>query len=141
MAEQIGTINHDINQSGNLKLWKFFAHLSSLAMLILIPYANIWGPLIVWKNKQKEYPELESDIKDEINFQITIDIILTIMFIGIIVLQMFISDIWGLYVIIPLFILMAIIFFVDVFLVVSKCMSIYQSGEYSPYPFSIPFWK
>lgn len=46
-------------------------HLSALAMLI-IPFGNIIGPLLVWLLKRDQYPEVDRQGKDALNFQISI---------------------------------------------------------------------
>ncbi len=46
-------------------------HLSALAMFI-IPFGNIIGPLLVWLLKRDQYPEVDRQGKDALNFQISI---------------------------------------------------------------------
>lgn len=46
-------------------------HLSALAGLLGIPFANIIGPLLVWQIKKNEYPSVDYHGKAALNFQIT----------------------------------------------------------------------
>lgn len=47
-------------------------HLSALAGLLAIPFANVLGPLIVWQIKKNEIPSVEIHGKAAVNFQLTI---------------------------------------------------------------------
>jgi uncharacterized protein len=66
-------------------------HVSSLAMLI-IPFGNILGPLVVWLWKKDEYSEVERQGKDVLNFQISmllymlISALLIVMVVGILLI-------------------------------------------------------
>ncbi len=68
-----------------------FCHLAALAGFI-IPFGNIVGPLIIWMLKKEEYPFVDDQGKESLNFQITVTIgyiiggILTVVLIGILVL-------------------------------------------------------
>ena len=55
------------------KQWGLFAHLSSLAGLI-IPFGNILGPLIIWQVKKDSLPFAADQGKEALNFNITIAI-------------------------------------------------------------------
>lgn len=46
-------------------------HLSALAMFIF-PFGNILGPLIVWLVKKDQYPEVDRQGKDALNFQLSV---------------------------------------------------------------------
>lgn len=71
--------------------WGMFAHLSALAGLI-IPFGNVLGPLIIWQIKKNEFPFVDDQGKEALNFQITVAIaavvsmILTLILIGILLL-------------------------------------------------------
>lgn len=68
-----------------------FCHLSALAGFI-IPFGNVIGPLIFWLIKKDEFPYVDQQGKEALNFQITVLIaaiissILTLIFIGILML-------------------------------------------------------
>ena len=51
--------------------WAMFAHLSSLAGLI-IPFGNFVGPLVVWMMKKDAMPFVDDQGKESLNFQITV---------------------------------------------------------------------
>jgi uncharacterized Tic20 family protein len=57
--------------------WAMLCHLSALAGFLL-PYGNIFGPLIVWLMKRAEMPQVDAHGKEAVNFQITVSIALTI---------------------------------------------------------------
>lgn len=50
-----------------------FAHLSSFVGY-LIPMGNILGPLIIWMMKKEEFPLVDDQGKEALNFQISITI-------------------------------------------------------------------
>ena len=66
-------------------------HLAALAGF-LIPFGSIVGPLIIWLIKKDEFPFVDEQGKESLNFQISVAIygivsaILIIVFIGIILL-------------------------------------------------------
>ena len=71
--------------------WAMACHLASIAGFI-IPFGNIIGPLAVWLIKKEEYPLVDDQGKEAVNFQITVLIIgivgavLTLVLIGFLVL-------------------------------------------------------
>lgn len=75
------------------KQWGLFAHLSSLAGLI-IPFGNILGPLIIWQVKKDTLPFAADQGKEALNFNITIAIaaiicgLLTLVLIGFLLLPL-----------------------------------------------------
>lgn len=66
-------------------------HLSALAMFI-IPFGSILGPLIVWLTKKDQYPEVDRQGKDALNFQLSLMLyafvagILVILLVGFVLL-------------------------------------------------------
>ena len=56
--------------SAEARQWALFAHLSALAGLI-IPFGNIIGPLIIWQVKKAEFPFVDDQGKEALNFNIT----------------------------------------------------------------------
>jgi uncharacterized protein len=50
--------------------WAMFCHLSAFAGFI-IPFGSIIGPLIVWSMKKDQYPLVDDQGKEAINFQIS----------------------------------------------------------------------
>jgi uncharacterized Tic20 family protein len=67
--------------------WMMLCHLSALAGVI-VPFANLVGPLIVWLTKRNEIPEVDVEGKEALNFQISMTIyflvsaVLTVVIIG-----------------------------------------------------------
>jgi uncharacterized protein len=57
--------------SNDAKMWSMLCHLSALAGF-LIPLGNIIGPLIIWQMKKNEYPQVDDQGKESLNFQITV---------------------------------------------------------------------
>ena len=57
--------------------WAMICHLSALAGF-LVPFGNIFGPLIVWLLKRAEFPMVEVHGKEALNIQITVAIAVAI---------------------------------------------------------------
>ena len=72
--------------------WAMLCHLSALSLYIGIPFGNILGPLIIWLMKKDEYPLVEKNGKESLNFQISVTIygiicgLLIFVFIGFLLL-------------------------------------------------------
>ena len=70
------------------KNWGMLCHLSALSTLV-VPFGSILGPLVVWLIKRNEYPFVDQQGKEALNFQITllipavVALLLTFVFIGI----------------------------------------------------------
>lgn len=52
--------------------WGMLCHLTSLSMYIGIPLGNIVGPLIIWLLKKEEFPFVDEQGKESLNFQISL---------------------------------------------------------------------
>lgn len=65
--------------------WAMLCHLSTLAGF-LVPLGNIIGPLVVWLLKKDEYPLVNDQGKEALNFQISILIYLIVSLILILAL-------------------------------------------------------
>jgi hypothetical protein len=57
--------------------WAMICHLSALAGF-LVPFGNVFGPLVVWLMKRAEMPMVERHGKEALNFQITVAIAIAI---------------------------------------------------------------
>jgi uncharacterized Tic20 family protein len=57
--------------------WAMICHLSALAGF-LVPFGNIFGPLLVWLLKRADMPMVERHGKESLNFQITVGIAVAI---------------------------------------------------------------
>ena len=53
------------------RTFSMLCHLSALAMF-MVPFGNIFGPLLVWMFKKDQYAEVNRQGKDALNFQISI---------------------------------------------------------------------
>ena len=71
--------------SSDERMWAMFAHLSALAGFI-IPFGSSLGPLIIWQIKKNEYPLVDDQGKEALNFQITMAIAFVASLILIVVL-------------------------------------------------------
>ena len=73
------------------KMWGMLCHLSALAGFV-IPFGNIIGPLVIWMLKKDEFPHVNDQGKESLNFQISLMIyiiaaaILIIIAVGILLL-------------------------------------------------------
>lgn len=63
-----------VDREKEARTWGMACHLSALAGLIGIPFGHIIGPLIVWMMKKDEYPFVDEQGKESLNFQISITI-------------------------------------------------------------------
>ena len=60
-------------QNRDARMWAMFAHLAGLAGLvpILPAFGCIIGPLVVWLVKKEEFPFVDEQGKEAVNFQIS----------------------------------------------------------------------
>ena len=54
------------------KTWAMLCHLSALLGFVLIPSANVWAPLIVWMLKKDQYPFVDEQGRESLNFHISL---------------------------------------------------------------------
>jgi uncharacterized Tic20 family protein len=54
-----------------LRLWSMFCHLSSLLGL-LIPFANLVAPFLIWQIKKHDLPALNDHGREAVNFQLSV---------------------------------------------------------------------
>ncbi len=66
-------MNQPITDNRDENMWGMFCHLSAFAGYI-IPFGNIIGPLVIWLLKKDEYPLVDDQGKESLNFQISIAI-------------------------------------------------------------------
>lgn len=59
------------NTSNDARTWAMLCHLSALSGFI-IPFGSLIGPLLVWQIKKNEYPLVDDQGKEALNFQITV---------------------------------------------------------------------
>ncbi len=68
-AVQEGSGSKEINKDA--RMWAMFCHLSGLAGLVVPVIGCIVGPLIVWQIKKEEFPFVDEQGKEAVNFQIS----------------------------------------------------------------------
>jgi len=98
-------------------------HLSALAMFV-IPFGSILGPLIVWLMKKDQYPEVDRQGKDAINFHLSM-LIYTLVAVFLIL------------VLIGIMLLVVIGAFTLIMIIIASIKS--NNGERFEYPLSIKF--
>lgn len=54
--------------------WAMLCHLSALVAFIGVPFGHILGPLVVWLLKKDEFPLVNEQGKEALNFQISMSI-------------------------------------------------------------------
>lgn len=60
-----------VETNSDARMWAMLSHLLALVGLI-VPFANIIAPLIIWQMKKNEYPFVDDQGKESLNFQITV---------------------------------------------------------------------
>jgi uncharacterized protein len=131
MHETTNNQNGSTDQGHN---WGMFCHLSALLGLVwlhvggpvVLPFGHVLGPLLIWLVKKNDYPFVDQQGKEALNFQISMTIygllssILVFILVGFVLLM-------GLAV-------------VDVILVIIAAVKA-SNGESYRYPFTIRFIK
>jgi hypothetical protein len=106
-------------------MWGMFCHLAALAGYV-IPFGNVIGPLVIWLIKKDEFPFVEQEGKEAINFQISI-VIYTVV------------SAFLIFVIIGIFLLIAIGITNLVCIIIATVKT--SDGQAYRYPFCIRFIK
>ncbi len=76
--------------------WSMLSHLSGMLAIFGVPFLHILGPLAIWLWKGKEYPFVDDQAKEALNFQISMSIyglvgwLLTLILIGWVILGLLI---------------------------------------------------
>ena len=76
-AENSGSANQAETSeevSKDARMWAMFCHLAGLCVFILPVVGNIVGPLVLWQLKKDEYPFVDEQGKEALNFQISMTI-------------------------------------------------------------------
>jgi len=68
-AVQEGPGSKEVNKDA--RMWAMICHLSALAGLVVPVVGCIVGPLIVWQIKKEEFPFVDEQGKEAVNFQIS----------------------------------------------------------------------
>ena len=56
------------------RMWAMFCHLAGLAGFLMPVVGNIVAPLIVWQVKKEDYPFVDEQGKEAVNFQISMSL-------------------------------------------------------------------
>jgi len=75
-AVQEGPGSKETNKDA--RMWAMICHLSALAGLVVPVIGCIIGPLIVWQIKKEEFPFVDEQGKEAVNFQISMTLYLLI---------------------------------------------------------------
>jgi uncharacterized Tic20 family protein len=106
--------------------WGMLCHLTALTLFIGLPFGHILGPLIVWLIRRNEYPFVDEQGKESLNFQISMTIyallsaLLMLVAVG--------------------FVLIAVVLIADVVLVIVASAKV-SNGKPYRYPLTIRFLK
>lgn len=112
------------NKKANL--WAMLCHLTALSAYIGIPFGHIIIPLIIWLTKKDEFPFVDKQGRESLNFQISMTIygivagLLCFIVIG--------------------FVLLPVVLVVDIALIIMATVKTNKGEEYH-YPFTIKFIK
>ena len=60
--------------SKDARMWAMFCHLAGLAGYVMPLVGNIVAPLILWQLKKDEYPFVDKQGKEAVNFQISMSL-------------------------------------------------------------------
>lgn len=114
------------------RLWGTFCHLSGALGLIGVPFGGIAGPLVIWLIKREDYPFVEDQGKEALNFQISMMIYFMIGgFAAMLMIFTMILAPVG----IPVFLALYIFEVVQIILASIKA----NEGQYYRYPLTIRF--
>ena len=72
--------NNEYKYKSESNKWGMICHLSSFSIFI-IPLGNIIIPLLIWQLKKNEFPAINNQGKEAVNFQISITLFLILGFI------------------------------------------------------------
>jgi hypothetical protein len=112
------------NELAQARTWAMAAHLSTLCVYVGVPFGNIVGPFVVWIVKKDEFPFVDDQGKEALNFQISLIIyaiisaILCFVLIG--------------------FVLLFALFILDLVLTIMAAVAA-NRGEYYRYPLTMRF--
>lgn len=85
---------YDPNAASNERMFAMLCHLAALAGYVLPGVGSIVGPLVVWMMKREQYPLVDDQGKEALNFQISMMIyaaicgVLILAVIGIVLLPL-----------------------------------------------------
>ncbi len=115
------------------RTWMVLCHASSLAGCFLPGVAHIIAPLVVWLLKKDEYPEVDDQGKESLNFQISM--LLYTLLLGVVVFVLLFVLVG--FLLIPLF---GVLYVLDIVLVIVASIKA-SEGKLYRYPLTIRFLK
>jgi uncharacterized Tic20 family protein len=121
---QQSQVNEEISKDA--RMWSMICHLAGLAGFIMPAAGNIVAPLIIWQIKKDDYPFVDEQGKEAVNFQISISIY-------------FIVSLFLCCICIGAFLVAAVIIVFFVFLLIAAVKA--NNGYHYRYPLSIRFIK
>ena len=71
-----GPMDRETNRDA--RMWAMFCHLAALAAFVMPLIGLVIGPLVVWLIKKEQYPFVDEQGKEAVNFQISMLIYLAI---------------------------------------------------------------
>lgn len=114
------------NEEKKAQTWGMLCHLTALSAFVGIPFGHLIGPLVIWLIKKNDYPFVEEQGKESLNFQISMTIyaiiagLLCFILIG--------------------FALLAVLLVAELILVIKASVRVSNGQEYR-YPYTIRFLK
>jgi len=60
--------------SKDARMWAMISHLSGLAGIVIPVIGNVVAPLVIWQIKKNDYPFVNEQGKEAVNFQISMSI-------------------------------------------------------------------
>ena len=108
------------------RMWAMFCHLAGLAGFLMPVVGNIVAPLIVWQVKKEDYPFVDEQGKEAVNFQISMSLY------GLITIPLFLICVGP-------FLLAAVAIVDLVFLLIAAVKA--NNGKSYRYPLTIRFIK
>ena len=112
--------------SKDARMWAMICHLAGLAGIVIPAVGNVVGPLIIWQIKKDEFPFVDKQGKEAVNFQISMSIY------GLICIPLF-------FICIGPFLLAAVGIIDLVFLLIAAVKA--NNGQSYRYPLTIRFIK
>jgi uncharacterized Tic20 family protein len=108
------------------RMWSMFCHLTALSAFLGIPFGNIIGPLIIWLIKKDDFPMVDDQGRESLNFQVSMTIYTIVSFL--------------LCFVIIGFLLLPAVLLVNLILIIIASRKA-NKGELYRYPFTIRFIK
>ncbi len=117
------------------RTWGILCHVASIGGFV-VPFGNILGPLIIWLIKKEEDPYIDAQGKESLNFQISITIYWTILFLLFIIAALILRNFS------VLLVWLALLGFVVTVVILVILGSVQASkGNIYRYPFTIRFLR